>query len=75
MVGADFIFEHPCNVLNHLKSNTKPYTIFESSYIQHNLHYMLSYFQADEHVINKAFQDRNVERAAMKNKSGPVCTI
>jgi len=26
---------------------------------------------ADEHVINKAFQDRNVERAAMKNKSGP----
>lgn len=29
-------------------------------------------FQADEHVINKAFQDRNVERAAMKNKSGSV---
>ncbi|XP_067940120.1 outer dynein arm-docking complex subunit 3-like [Watersipora subatra] len=26
---------------------------------------------ADEHVINKAFQNRNVERAAMKNKSGP----
>jgi hypothetical protein len=32
----------------------------------------LIFFQQDEHVINKAFQDHPVERAAMKNKTGRV---
>jgi len=29
--------------------------------------------QQDQHVINKAFQEHPVERAAMKNKTGRVC--